>query len=165
MPYPDLKRAIEFRSQHLNTWAISNSGGKTLIIGNKVTSFDPTAVDIRQFSEPKALVDGIDVGGVWLGARHFVMRGQCYDKTRGECSDRLAAIEAVMLPESGTFGYYDLTFYKLVGSSNTATLVTAPVMPHGLRFAAELSTAGSADADNYMIPWTVTFSAKDPAFS
>jgi hypothetical protein len=165
MPMPDLKRAIAFRSVALNTVTESNTGGRTIIIGNKVTSFDPSDVQIRQFTEPQALVDGIDVGGVWLGARVLRMRGQCYDKTRGECSDRLAAIETKMLPESGTFGYYDLTFYKVAGASSTATLVTVSVRPNGLRFVADHSKAGGADGDPWVIEWAVDFYAKDPAFT
>ncbi len=162
---PDLSRAIGFRSQALNTVTTTVIDGTTVMVGCTVDSFDPTQVEIRQFTEPMALIDGIDVGGTWLGARHLVMAGTVYDKTRGECFDRLAAIEAIMLSESGTFGYYALTYYTVSGSSSTPTQKTINVRPGGLRYVIYSDKHGGPDNGPCAVAWSVVFYAKDPAIS
>lgn len=165
MPMPDLKRAVAFRGFALNTWTESNIAGQTVVVGCQVKLLDPSAVEIRQFTEGLALVDGIDTGGAWLGARKIAMRGVIYDKTRGEAFDQLATLEPLMLPESGTMGFYDLTFYTLTGASSTPVLKTVSVRPNGLRFLGDFSKAGGDDSQPTVLEWSVDFFAKNPGIT
>ena len=88
---PDLTRAIAYRGIALNTVADTLTSGQTTIAGCQVDMFDLSDLEIRQFGEAMALADGIDVGGVWLGARRVAMRGTVYDASRGEAYARIAA--------------------------------------------------------------------------
>ena len=171
--YPDLSRAITYRAAALNTLTRSLINGQAVIIGCEVTFFDISDVELRQFTEPFALTDGIDVGGVWKGARRAVMKGNVYDKTRGETYARLAALDALFLPESGTFGVYALTWYAIAGTTPTATLKTAQARPNGLRAVIQkdmhgggVSAAGTVRDDMpLVIPWATSFFLKNPAIT
>lgn len=168
MAAPDLSRAVAFRSIQLNTVTESNVAGLTVIIGNQLDFFDLSDLEIRQFTEPLALTDGIDVGGVWLGARRIVLRGTSYDKTRGECYDRIKALEDIMVPASGTFGFYDLTFSTIAGSSSTPATKTISCRPNGLRYAIDKSKHGlsALQADMPLaISWAVSLFVKSPSIT
>ena len=162
---PDLTRAISFGGVALNTVTASLVNGKTVLIGCTVDSFDPTELEIRQFTEPLALADGIDVGGTWLGARKLSMRGTVYDKTRGETYARLATLEAAMIATSGTFGFSNLTWYTISGTTPTVTQKTVSVRPNGLRYTIDRDLHGGLDSAPLAIVWSVTFYAKDPAIT
>lgn len=161
MAAPDLTRAVTFRSTNLNTIADSLISDQTVIIGCQLDSFDLSDIELRQFSEPLALADGIDVGGVWKGARKLSMHGTVYDENRGKTYDRIDALEAIMLPDSGTFGYYALTFYTITGSG--AVQKTLQARPNGLRYAIDKNKHGGNDADALAIQWAVSFYCKDPS--
>jgi hypothetical protein len=149
--YCDLTQAVTFRGINLNSVTLVAGTGPKLQ-GCSVDSFDTGAIEIRQFREPMALVDGIDVGGVWLGGRHPRMSGTVYDTTRAAAFARLATLEAVMLPVSGTFGFYPLVF----------TGGTLSVMPLGLRMFFVADRQGGHSGDALAIPWSVSFYCKDP---
>lgn len=161
MAAPDLTRAVTFRSTALNTIVDSLISDQNVIVGCQLDSFDLSDIELRQFTEPLALADGIDVGGVWKGARKLSMRGTVYDSTRGKTYDRIDALEAIMLPDSGTFGYFNLTFYTITNSG--AVLKTLQARPNGLRYNIEKSRHGGADADALAIQWAVSMYCKDPS--
>lgn len=168
MSAPDLTLPIVFRGVTLNTIGDSLIDGQTIIIGNEVLSFDLSDLEIRQFTEPLALTDGIDVGGLWLGARKVVLTGIVYDKTRGETYDRIAALENIFLPQSGTFGFYNLTWYTISGAASTAALKTLSVRPNGLRYRVEgqrYGTLNNASNVPIAVPWSVTMFAKSPSIT
>jgi hypothetical protein len=147
----DLNNAFTFRSFSLNTVTQSAAG----ISGCQLDSIDHSEVEIRQFTEPLALRNGIDVGGVWLGGRHIRMTGTIYGTSRASAFAALAALEAVMLPAEGTFGYYDFVL----------TEGTLSVRPNGLRVVWDRRMYGGESADPLAIPWSVTMYAKDPDFA
>ena len=126
---------------------------------------DVSPVEIRQFREPLALADGQDVGGVWQGGRTVTIHGTVYDVTRGKTMDRLEALAAVMLPVSGTFGFYDLTWYRAKEASPGYVLQTLSVLPNGLRVEFDRKRDGGLDANPLAIPWSVTMFAKNPAIT
>jgi hypothetical protein len=147
----DLNNAFTFRSFSLNTVTQSAAG----ITGCQLDSIDHSEVEIRQFQEPLALRNGIDVGGVWLGGRHIRMTGTIYGTSRAAAFAALASLEAVMLPAEGTFGYYDFVL----------TEGTLSVRPNGLRVVWDRRMYGGESADPLAIPWSVTMYAKDPDFA
>lgn len=53
MAAPDLTRAISFRSTDLNTFETQLVDGVSVEVGCIVEQFDPSDVEIRQFTEPK----------------------------------------------------------------------------------------------------------------
>lgn len=146
----DLSNAFEFRSVQLNTVSQSAAG----ITGCQIDSIDHSEVEIRQFTEPLALQNGIDVGGVWLGGRHIRMTGVVYGTSRQSAFDQIAALDVVMLPEEGTFGYYAFVL----------TEGTLYVRPNGLRVVWDRRMYGGEATDPLAIPWSVTMYAKDPEF-
>jgi len=173
MPAPDLTRPIAFRGTLLNDVAISQVEGRPVLRGCRVDYMDVSDVDIVQFREKLALSDGMDVGGVWLGARRIVIRGTVFDKTRGETYDRIASLETLFLPKAinsttQVFGFYDLSFYTVTGAGDAATLQTISAQPQGLRYAIERPAHGRNDFDNAWDPplaiaWQVSLYAKNPA--
>lgn len=164
---PDLNAPIFFGGKELNTLVQSDVlvNGKFPLVGCSVDWFDPSDVEVRQFTEPLALQDGIDVGGTWQGARRLAMRGTAYDKSRGELYDRMADLESVMLPASGTFGYTPLTWYTISGAAGVLTQMTIDVRPNGLRFAVVRDEHGGEDDEPLGMRWAVTFYAKRPAIT
>jgi hypothetical protein len=144
----DLSLPVTFRSQNLNTVAQDSDG----IYGCQISTFDHSEVDIRQFTEPLSLDIGIDVGRAWLGARHARMTGTVYGRTRAETLAALAAIEAVMLPEEGTFGLYALVFY-----TNPTDRTEYMARPNGLRYTLERRKTGGVASSDLAISWVVTF--------
>lgn len=172
--FPDLTRSITFRSTELNSVASAiNASGQTYLAGCKVTQFDISDVELRQFTEGLALTDGIDVGGVWKGARRFVMRGFVADATRGQTYARLATLEGIFLPASGEFGFYDLVWRTISGATPTVTTKTASVRPNGLRALIQddmhsggVNASGTiVDSQPLAIQWAVSFFAKNPAIT
>ena len=152
----DLNNAFSFRGFALNTTTVTGGGGSgTGIAGCTLDSIDHSEVEIRQFMEPLALRNGIDVGGVWLGGRHVRMAGTIYGVTRAAAFAAEAALRAVMLPEPGTFGFYPFAL----------TEGTLFVRPNGLRVVWERRMFGGAADDPLAIPWSVTMYAKDPDFA
>jgi len=147
----DLNNSFSFRNFALNTVSKTTSG----LSGCQIESIDHSEVEIRQFTEPLALKNGIDVGGVWLGGRHVRITGTIYGTSRSAAFASLASLEAVMLPEEGTFGYYDFPF----------TEGTLSVRPNGLRVVWDRRMYGGESADPLAIPWSVTMYAKDPDFA
>lgn len=159
----DLTRAVAFRSFNLNTVTFNASG---VPYGCTVDSCDYSQLDVVQHTEKLALEDGLDVGGVWLGARHVTMTGTVYDVTRGAAFDRLADLEAALSPTAEfiasptSYGFAALTFY--VKTTSSVVQKTLYVRSNGLRVNWQRSMFGGLDTDPLAIPWSCTFIAKNP---
>ncbi len=130
-------------------------------VGSAVISVDPSELEVRQYTEPLAKADGIDVGGVWLGARRITMQGMLYALTRGDLYDRIAIFENAMLPKSGTTGLSTLTWY-LPTEGGAPVKYQLLVRPNGVRFIHSRDGQGGVDALPNAIPWFCTFTAFDP---
>jgi hypothetical protein len=147
----DLSVNIAYGGQDLNIVTQSASG----IAGCQIDSIDHSEVEIRQFTEPLALRNGIDVGGVWLGGRFVRITGTIYGTSRSDAFARVAALDAVMLPAEGTFGYNALVLSE----------GTLYVRAHGLRVVWDRRMFGGDSGDPLAVPWSVTMYAKDPDFA
>lgn len=167
MPMPDLTQPVTFRGTDLNTFSEALTDDQHTISGTQVDSLDVSEVDLRQFTEGLALANGIDVGGVWLGARHITIHATSYGASRGAAYDVLNTLEPLFLPDSGTFGFYDFVFYT--NSAGGPVPVTLQARPGGMRFLAEKSKHGGAllitDDVPLAISWTCRFFCKNPSFS
>lgn len=151
----DLNNAFSFRGFALNTTSMVPYTDGARIRGCQIATIDHSEVEIRQFTEPLALQNGIDVGGVWLGARRVRMTGTIYGVDRAEAFNAVAALTSVMLPEEGTFGYYALAL----------TEGTLYVRPHGLRVIWNRDMFGGQSSMPLAVPWSADFYAKDPDFA
>ena len=152
----DLNVAVSFRGFALNTVTITPGAGTgTGLSGCTLDTIDHSEVEIRQFTEPLSLVNGIDVGGVWLGGRHVRMTGTIYGVSRAAAFAAVATLTTAMLPVSGTFGYYTLAL----------TEGTLQVRPNGLRVVWDRHMSGGDASDALAIPWSATLYAKDPDFA
>jgi len=159
VPMADLNGSITYNGTQLNAVTETNTAGQTVIAGCKVHYFDPSAVEIRQFTEPLALVDGIDTGGAWLGARHITIKGTVYDSTRQLTAARIDALETLFKLASGTMSFFDLVFATMAGSTKTISCRS-----DGLRYASDASKHGGLDAQPMAIEWAVNLYAKNPTF-
>ena len=151
----DLNAAFSFRGFDLNTTSMVSYTDGARIRGCSLSTIDHSEVEIRQFTEPLALANGIDVGGVWLGARRVRMTGTIYGVTRAEAFNAVAAATSIMLPAPGTFGYYALVL----------TEGTLYVRPHGLRVVWDRNMFGGAESMPLAVPWSVDMYAKNPDFA
>lgn len=151
----DLNNAFSFRGFTLNTTTMVPYTDGARIRGCTLSTIDHSEVEIRQFTEPLALQNGIDVGGVWLGARRVRMTGTIYGVDRAEAFNAVAALTSISLPEPGTFGYYALAL----------TEGTLYVRPHGLRVVWDRNMFGGAASMPLAVPWSLDMYAKNPDFA
>lgn len=160
----DLTRAITINGVTLNPATLTAGG---ILVGCAVDSLDLSVVQIRQFTEPLALAQGLDVGGVWLGGRTIKMTGTYYAATRGAAFDGIATLEAAMDPSAiyagtpSTFGYVPMTWYA-IQTGGSVVLRTLYVRPDGLLVTSKREFFGGADGSPLGIPWSMTGLAKNP---
>jgi hypothetical protein len=158
----DLTLAVTYRGIDLNATSLVHGE----IVGGVVDVFDYSEVDVRQFTEPYALADGLDVGGVWLGGRRIRMAGTVYDLTRALVGARLDMLESLFSPtaafiaDPSSFGFAPLTFTSLSGSVRTIY-----ARPDGLRVTYNRDQFGGRYNDPLAVPWAVTMLAKNPAIT
>jgi len=152
----DFTQDLVFRGVSLNSISSTLVNGQTVVTGCAVNSIDPSQLEIRQFTEPFALTDGIDVGGTWLGGRHIRITGTVYGSSHADAVSRLLAIANVMVATSGTFGYYAL---PIPGFG------TIQVRPNGLRYNFERREHGGNSAEPLALDWSVTMYAANPAIA
>jgi hypothetical protein len=150
----DFTASCPFRGYDLNSYSESLVGGQTVPVGCVIETLDPSQLEIRQFTEPLALEDGIDFGGTWLGGRHVRMTGAVYGSTHADAISRLLGLAAVMTAESGTFGYYPLAI---------PGFGTISVRPNGLRYQFDRKQHGGDTSKPLAVSWSVTFYAANPA--
>lgn len=162
----DLSQAVAFGGVALNT---VTQGSEAALSGCQVLSFDASEVDIRQFTEPIALAQGLDVGGVWFGARHVKINGVVYGTTRGAAFDSIGTLEAAFDPTAiyaataASFGYAALTWYVRTASTNTQR--TLSCRPNGLHVVTTKDMFGGSNSSPLAIPWSVTLLAKVPTIT
>jgi hypothetical protein len=158
----DLSQSVTFRGVEINSASVTYGQ----IIGCVIDQIDYSEVDVRQFTEPLALAQGLDVGGVWLGARHVRMAGTVYDQTRAAAGGRIDMLEdlfaanGVFLVDPTSFGFAPLQFRSLSGYVRTIY-----VRSNGLRVSYNRDQFGGNYNDPLAIPWTVTMMAKNPAIT
>lgn len=156
----DLTRAVAFQGVALNTTTITNG----VITGCQVDLLDLSKVEVRQFREPLALAQGLDVGGVWFGGRHVTLQGTVYGSSRADADSRIGTLEAAFDPTAiygatpGSFGYAALTWYSIGGGAQR----TLYCLPEGLQVASRRGLFGGPDGAPLAIPWTVQLLAKNP---
>lgn len=161
----DLTRAVTLNGFALN--AVTVSAG--VLTGCRVDTFDPSEVQVRQYTEPLALAQGLDVGGVWYGGRIVKMTGTLYGATRGGAMDLLAQLEAVADPEviyaatPTSFGFVPLTWYVMTAAGQV--LRTLNVRPNGLQVVTRRDWFGGVDAGPLAIAWALTAIAKNPVIA
>lgn len=155
---PDLTKSVQFAGVELNITTIDNSSGVPELYGCTVDNMDVSDIDVVQFTEKLALQDGLDIGGVWMGGRRPSMKGTVYGRNRSEAEAILDAMDAVMLPATGTFGLSALTFWA-------GTQRSIQARPNGLRVGAVRDRQGGDDSDPVAIEWTCTFLAPRPAIA
>lgn len=112
----------------------------------------------RQFTEPFAKTDGLDVGGVWLGSGQVIIDGTTFGATRGDLGERMDAMREALLPVSGTDGKSVLRWYDPDGGEYRLT-----VRPDGPGLTEERAAQGGPDASPSGIPWRVKLLAIDPS--
>ena len=154
----DLTRSIDFRSTALNT--VTETAG--VLVGCKVTRFEVGPPELVQYTVKLAKDDGMDIGPVYQGARKLTAFGTVYDSTRGKTFDRILALEGIMLPASGGYGTYALTYYLVRNTAPGYVQKSIMVRPNGLQWATSIEMFGGADAQPLAIPWTATFYAANP---
>lgn len=147
---PDLTKPVQFAGVELNVVTIDKTSGVPILYGCTVDNMDVSDVDVVQFTEKLALKDGLDIGGVWMGARRPSMKGTVWGRDRAEAQSILDTMEVVMLPATGTFGLSALTFW-------TGTQRSIQARPNGLRVGAVRDRQGGDDNDPIAIEWTCTF--------
>jgi hypothetical protein len=165
----DLTQPVYMGGFQMNTMSlVAGQGTGSGLYGCAVHTFDYSNLQIRQFTEPKALAQGLDLGGVWLGARLVAMAGEISDVSRGACYDRLASLEAVCSPlafYSGRgdtkLGYGPLYFWTLGGGGLVLHYIN--MRPDGLRWVDNREKHGGKTTDPLTIQWTLTGICADPA--
>jgi hypothetical protein len=154
----DLTRTIAFRSTALNTVTYSTGD----LVGCSVTRFEISPPELVQYTVKLAKDDGMDIGPVYQGARTITLNGVIYDITRGKAFDRIIALEGIMLPASGGYGTYALTYYLARNAAPGYIQKSITVRPNGLHWSTDIAMFGGPDAQPLAIPWTVTFYAANP---
>lgn len=152
MNAPDLNQPITFRGLDLNTVTTEMVNGKPAIVGCQVDSFEHGPVEVRQFTEPLALMNGVDIGGAWYGARTLAMAGTVYGSSPSDARSRIDAIDAAMTFDAGTFGHYSLSHS---GGSIEAR-------PNGLIYVLHRAVQGGSASDPLSIQWSVSFYCAAP---
>jgi hypothetical protein len=145
----DLALPVTLGSYELNDAAMTSEG---VIVGCKVDTFDYSEVAVRQYAEPYSLINGIDVGRAWTGARFAMMTGVVYDSTRALTMDRCAALDLAMTPVSGTQGLIELAF-----STSDGVSAGFLVRCNGLEFEFDRRKTGGDDSRPLAVSWSATF--------
>lgn len=156
--FADLTKSVVFRGVELNSMGIIRQDGKPVLVGSQVDSLDLSRVDVVQFTEKLAMVDGMDYGGAWLGARSIAMTGAVKGANRNAVEDAIDEIDAAFTIGTGTFGVYVLAYY-----SNGARTISC--RPNGLSVVSRRDTHGGEDSDPLSVLWSATFTAMNPAIS
>lgn len=152
----DLNQSVTYRGTELNSTAYS--GG--VLVGVRVDTFTYGDIELRQFSEPKALADGRYAAMVNIATRRCVMTGTLFDTNRRTAFDRYNVLNDLFLPtaeyiaDPASMGYGTLAFYQ------NGVYKTLSVLSLGMRVTWNRLMFGGNDADPLAIPWRVEFIAR-----
>lgn len=175
----DLTQDIDYRGFLLNNAAIRDSiapgvgATKGRITGSVVDSWDLTDVDITQYTEKRALQDGLDVGDVFQGGRRLKVAGTLYGGTRKAFYDILDEFMAITNPvlaqrvEPRDKGYLPLQFAKPTDRTDEypSGIIELEILalPRGRQYIIQRDQQGGEDGDALAVPWQATFFMRDPA--
>ena len=154
---PDLSADVVIAGLSLNNVVPATVGGRMVLIGNRVDFMDVGPAEPVQFKEKLALVDGMDYGGVWKGARNIDIKGITFASSRAAAFAAVSLIEAAVTAVSGTFGLVAITFT----SGGVVKSITA--RPNGLHVPSRRNTAGGVAGEAISIGWEFTAHAMNPA--
>lgn len=188
----DLTRDILYRGFLLNDQNIQANiiAGQELgagISGCVVSTFDPSDVDVHQFTEKRSEQDGMDAGHPFLGIRRIRVAGTLYAVTRNLLFDKLFELRAALSPiladreVPADKGYQPLYFSvptnnqddTVVANSGGKTLgypagaidLRYLAMPRAFQAVTQDEAQGGDDSDPLAIPWQATFLCKDPTLT
>jgi hypothetical protein len=158
----DLTRSVKYRNTELNSVTDSSD----VLSGVRIDNADWSEVEWRQFMEPTALHDGLDIGPVYAGHRVIRLSGTVYGSTRKAAFEAIQALDALFAPtapyvaDATTFGYAPFVFYWHEGGVRVTK--TFQVLSHGLRVVWRREWFGGSDRDPLAVPWTVMLVSNDP---
>lgn len=129
----DLTLPIAFNAFSINT--ISRTSGGAPMSGYIVDEINLSAVNVRGFSDPRALGDGVDFSDVYLGARQAEVIVSVFGSTKGDFWDKAQDLLSHFSPtiayatDSANLGFLPFDFYQ-----PTADISTFPVSayPNGI---------------------------------
>jgi hypothetical protein len=147
----DLTFPVVIGSATLNDVAYSGA-----LYGTTVDAIDLSEVDVRQFEEPLAKANGIETGGVWLGARHISISGTLYGTDHDDLMDRAASLIEDLSPATGGFGLVTMSWYEDIDTSGAID-----VRPDGPRFQWDRVKHGGANMPS-AVQWTLKCIAPAP---
>ena len=122
----DLSLPISYNGFSVNT--VSRSTGGAPMSGYLVDEMNVSALEVRQFLDPRATADGIDASDVYLGRRSVELIVTVYGSTRGDFWDKAQDLLSHFSPtlayasDSANLGFLPLDWYQ-----PTADVVTFPV--------------------------------------
>lgn len=156
----DLNKNVTFLGLNLNQPVVS--GG--VASGCTIEQVDMSAIEVRQFREPRALEDGEDLGPVYKGGRRITITGTVYGTTRTQAFTTIETMNVALYPTKNyittpaSFGFAALTFYDVVDGAQYHLLARSD----GLRVQWEKQMFGGNDLDPLAVPWSCTFVVAAP---
>lgn len=126
----DLTKQIVFNGLTLNG-ALSPVAG-TPLSGYAVDQVEPSAVDVRGYSAPRALKDGLDASDVYLGGRRFSAIVTVYGSTKGDFWDKTQDVLSAFSPtlaytaDSAALGFLAWDFYQPTADTTNWPTATYP---------------------------------------
>lgn len=170
----DVLSPVFYRGFPLNSVTIT-PGGKPIISGCQIDTFDPGDDDVVQFVEKRSEQDGMDAGPVFLGGRRILLAGTLYGVTRAAFFDQMQLLRKAMSPtlafreSPGDKGYQPLTWS--VPTTRTAEYPTNEidlqinVLPRRLQMPIDRDATGGVADNPLAIRWQVVMTAKDPTIT
>jgi hypothetical protein len=142
------------------------------IVGCVLDSWDASDVDVVQFTEKKAIRDGMDTGDPFLGLRRIRYSGTLYAQTRALLYDALADLRAATSPTLAQREEpLDHGFRPLYGSVPTNRIEEYPTgaielrmlaLPRGVSYIDQRDQLGGDEGDALAIPFQGSYVMRDP---
>lgn len=126
----DLTKPIIFNALTLNG-ALSPVAGAPLS-GYTVDQVEAAPVDVRAYTAPRALKDGLDASNVYLGGRRFSAIISVYGSTKGDFWDKAQDVLSAFSPtlaytaDSAALGYLAWDFYQPTADTTNWPTATYP---------------------------------------
>jgi hypothetical protein len=166
-------KSVLYRNFDLNSVStIPGQGIGSGLAGCQLDSVDWSDLDVVQFTEKRALSDGLDVGPPTLGGRRMTMTGTLYGVTRALLYDNLRELRATLNPvlayreEPGSLGYLPMYFSEPTNDIDNwpdgAIPMRVLVMPHNFQASTVRNATGGDDGDSLALPWSALLTMRDP---
>lgn len=162
----DLTLPVAHRGFALNTTTRS-AGIATQRVGCQIDRWELDAPAVRQFMEPRALHDGLDVNEPFFDGRQARMWGTIYGATRAAFFSAVKALRDSLDPvlayaaDASNFGFTALTFSETRTGGTKA--ITLYVRPNGLSIIIDRDKTGGTANQGLSAPWSTSFIMRDPA--